>query len=136
MPYRPVIRVPFGKGIAGHVALTGETLNVDDAYSCPLFHSDVDKETGFRTRSVLCCPVKDTSGKMVAVLEVSCWAWCRGVHWAERCAVTVRCEQALNKHAGHFTALDQKALEMFGVHIGNSLSMARLHATAMYVPSC
>ena len=71
-PYRPIIRVPFGKGIAGHVAQTGETLNVNDAYSCPLFHADVDRETGFKTRNVLCCPVTDTSGKRIAVVEVCC----------------------------------------------------------------
>jgi len=29
------IRVPFGKGVAGRVAGTGEIINVDDAYTLP-----------------------------------------------------------------------------------------------------
>ena len=63
--------MPFGKGIAGHVAETGVSLNIKDAYDCELFHSVVDKETGFHTTSVLCCAVTDTSGKRTAVIQVS-----------------------------------------------------------------
>ena len=41
--------------------------------------------------------------------------------------------QALNKKSGHFTDLDQQTLELFSVHLGNSLTMARLHASALCV---
>lgn len=51
------IRVPMGVGIAGYVAMSGETRNVDDTGKEPLFWSDVDKETGYRTKTVLCMPV-------------------------------------------------------------------------------
>lgn len=63
------ISVPLGTGIAGHVAATGETLNIEDAYREPLFWPEVDRKTGYRTKSVLCMPVTDDVGRVVAVLE-------------------------------------------------------------------
>ena len=38
--------------------------------------------------------------------------------------------QALNKRAGVFSALDEQMLEIFAVHLGNSLTLARLHVSA------
>jgi GAF domain-containing protein len=63
------IRVPMGVGIAGHVAMSGETRNVDDTSREPLFWSDVDKQSGYRTKTVLCMPVMDVEGRVVAVVE-------------------------------------------------------------------
>jgi transcriptional regulator with GAF, ATPase, and Fis domain len=39
-------RVPFGVGIAGSVAETGEMINVADAYADSRFIKDVDRRTG------------------------------------------------------------------------------------------
>src|SRR6185503_13174071 len=50
------IRVPIGRGIAGTVAATGETINIPDAYADPRFNQDVDRRTGYRTRTILCAP--------------------------------------------------------------------------------
>jgi hypothetical protein len=36
----------------------------------PAFNPEVDKKTGFRTRSVLTMPVKDQAGKVLAVVQV------------------------------------------------------------------
>ena len=44
------IRVPMDQGIAGHVAQTGELLNIPDAQSHPLFYRNIDQITGFTTR--------------------------------------------------------------------------------------
>jgi adenylate cyclase len=68
---RPVdLRVPITAGIAGHVATTGRTLRVDDAYAHPLFNPEVDRETGFRTRSILCVPIRDRGGQVFAVAQL------------------------------------------------------------------
>ncbi len=68
---RPVdVRVPIGRGIAGHVARSGRALRVDDAYQHPLFNPDVDRETGFRTRSILCVPILDRAGRVCAVAQL------------------------------------------------------------------
>jgi adenylate cyclase len=63
------IRIPIGSGIVGAAAATGETLRVDDAYSDPRFNPDVDRETGFRTRSILAMPVRDRNGRVFAVAQ-------------------------------------------------------------------
>lgn len=64
------IRIPKGKGVAGWVALHGETVNIQDAYFDSRFDQSVDKKTGYRTRSILCGPVKDLKGKTVGVIQV------------------------------------------------------------------
>jgi putative ABC transport system ATP-binding protein len=65
-----VARFPIGTGIAGTVAASGQSLRVDDAYAHPLFNPAVDRETGFRTRSILCIPVRATSGDVIAVAQL------------------------------------------------------------------
>jgi adenylate cyclase len=64
------IRVPLNVGIAGHVAATGKCLNIADVYSHPLFNRDVDRQTGYRTRNVLCMPIFSTKNRVVAVVQL------------------------------------------------------------------
>ncbi len=64
------IRMPLSSGIAGKVATSGESLNISDAYSEPLFNRDVDQRTGFRTRSLLCVPIRDHNGETFAVAQL------------------------------------------------------------------
>jgi adenylate cyclase len=64
------IRVPMDKGIAGHVATTGEPLNVADAYQEPLFNQAIDQKTGYHTKSVLCVPVRDDKNDVIGVVSV------------------------------------------------------------------
>ncbi|XP_060799395.1 cGMP-dependent 3',5'-cyclic phosphodiesterase isoform X5 [Neoarius graeffei] len=63
-------RIPADQGIAGHVATTGKILNIKDAYSHPLFYRGVDDSTGFRTRNILCFPIKDENGDVIGVAEL------------------------------------------------------------------
>ena len=64
------IRIPIATGIAGAVARSGISRNVVEAYRDPLFNPAVDQETGFRTRNILCAPLKDRSGRTFAVVEL------------------------------------------------------------------
>ncbi|KAJ3417077.1 hypothetical protein HDV05_006936 [Chytridiales sp. JEL 0842] len=64
------IRVPMGKGIAGHVATTGEVLNIPDAYHDKRFNRSVDMKTGFRTRDILCMPMRNTQGEVIGVTQI------------------------------------------------------------------
>jgi len=64
------IRFPVGSGIAGAVAETGESIRIDDAYADPRFNRDVDRQTGFRTRSLLSLPVKNFEGRVFAVAQL------------------------------------------------------------------
>jgi HD-GYP domain-containing protein (c-di-GMP phosphodiesterase class II) len=63
------IRVPFGKGIAGHVASSGLTINIKDAYQDQRFNHDLDRLTGYRTRSILAVPLRNVSGHIIGVFE-------------------------------------------------------------------
>lgn len=64
------VRFPVGKGIAGAVAQTGETIRIDDAYADPRFNREVDRSTGYRTRSILCLPITDRAGRLFAVAQL------------------------------------------------------------------
>jgi len=82
------IRLPLGSGIAGQVALTGETINVPDAYADPRFDRNVDLRSGYRTLNMLVVPVWDAPGRtVIGVLQV------------------------LNKRSGPFERRDQMLLE-------------------------
>jgi len=63
------IRIPLRKGIAGHVATSGEIVNIKDCYQDKRFNKAVDRKTGYRTRSMLCMPiVADT--EVIGVLQL------------------------------------------------------------------
>ncbi|MCX7790491.1 MAG: GAF domain-containing protein [Chloroflexaceae bacterium] len=51
-------RVPAGRGIIGHVVATGETVAVNDVSRDPRFYRQIDANSGFVTRSILCVPLK------------------------------------------------------------------------------
>ncbi len=63
-------RIPIDAGIAGHVATTGASLRVDDAYAHPLFNPEVDRKTGFRTKNILCLPLRGQRGQIFAVAQL------------------------------------------------------------------
>jgi HD-GYP domain-containing protein (c-di-GMP phosphodiesterase class II) len=61
--------------IAGYVAITGETLNIPDAYNLSPeagfeFNRDFDKRNKYRTKSMLLVAMKDTEGKIIGVLQL------------------------------------------------------------------
>jgi len=64
------IRIPVGSGIAGAVAQSGEAIRIDDAYANPRFNRDVDRQTGYTTRSILSLPVKNMDGEVFAVAQL------------------------------------------------------------------
>lgn len=64
------IRVPWDKGIAGAVATSGQILNIRDVYKDSRFNPEVDKKTGFKTKSVLAAPMFDIKGKVIGVFQV------------------------------------------------------------------
>lgn len=64
------VRIPIGSGIAGAVAESGQTIRVDNAYADARFNQEVDRMSGFRTRSILCLPIKNRSGRVFAVAQL------------------------------------------------------------------
>lgn len=97
------IRLPIGRGLAGHVAATGETVNVPDAYADPRFDPAVDRQSGYRTRNALVVPVWGTDGEtVVGVIQV------------------------LNRHEGVFERRDQMLLERVAESVGPTIEQISL----------
>ena len=65
----PRISVPRGRGIVGWVLTHGESLLIPNAYADARFYKDADLQTGFRTRSILCAPLKHR-GEVIGVLQI------------------------------------------------------------------
>jgi len=64
------VTVPLGTGIAGQVGLTRELISIPDAYADSRFSPQFDKETGFKTRSILCAPLLSPAGDLVGVIQL------------------------------------------------------------------
>lgn len=64
------IRFPADKGIAGHVAMSGEILNIPDAYKDSRFNPEIDKKTGYLTRNMLTMPLKNREGIILGVFQI------------------------------------------------------------------
>jgi K+-sensing histidine kinase KdpD len=96
------IRLPLGHGIAGHIALTGEIYNNSDVYNDNKFDALIDQKTGYRTKSMLCVPVKDKYGKIVAVFQL------------------------LNKVGGNFTKRDEQFVQALCTHIAIAITNAQV----------
>eukprot|EP00456_Euglypha_rotunda_P022675 TRINITY_DN19055_c0_g1_i7.p1 TRINITY_DN19055_c0_g1~~TRINITY_DN19055_c0_g1_i7.p1 ORF type:complete len:454 (-),score=57.35 TRINITY_DN19055_c0_g1_i7:25-1263(-) len=65
------VRFPINKGLAGHVATTGEIVNIPDCYKDDRFNKQMDVKTGYHTKSMLCMPIfgDDTTKEVIGVLQ-------------------------------------------------------------------
>jgi adenylate cyclase len=84
--HRREIRFSSTEGVGGAVFQSREPMIVDDAYSDSRFNADVDKETGYTTKTILCVPIRTVKDEVIGVA------------------------QCLNKHSGPFTEKDESLL--------------------------
>ena len=97
------IRFPADKGIAGHTLQTGEIINIADAYKDPRFNPDVDKKTGYKTRTILTMPMFNKQHDVFGVFQV------------------------LNKKDGIFTVADEKLLSALSLVASTAIENAQLY---------
>jgi len=64
------IRFPADKGIAGNVFTTGETINIPNAYNDERFNKEIDKKTGYVTKSILTMSMKNRFNQTIGVFQV------------------------------------------------------------------
>ncbi len=69
LPELPEIRVPITQGITGHVARTGEIVNIPYCQTDSRFWRKIDQKTGYKTRSLLAAPLKDTNGELIGIIQ-------------------------------------------------------------------
>ncbi|GAB1599790.1 dual 3',5'-cyclic-AMP and -GMP phosphodiesterase 11-like isoform X2 [Argonauta hians] len=63
-------RYPINIGITGHVATTGDILNIPNAYADCRFDPSSDEIADFKTRSILCIPIKNATGQIIGVSQL------------------------------------------------------------------
>jgi len=63
------IALNFKLGIAGVVAVTGDSLVIGDAAADRRFDASYDRRTGYRTRNILCVPMKNPKGDVLGVIQ-------------------------------------------------------------------
>ena len=63
------VRLEKGQGVAGAVALSGKALLIPDVTKDPRFNPQIDSETGFITKSIICLPLK-IGNRIIGVMEV------------------------------------------------------------------
>jgi HD-GYP domain-containing protein (c-di-GMP phosphodiesterase class II) len=97
------IRMPIGQGLAGAVALSGDIINLTDAYGDARFNREFDAKNGYRTRSVVTVPMRNNKGEVVGVI------------------------QALNSLEGEFTGEDEELLLALGGQAAQAFENVRLH---------
>lgn len=97
------IRVPVGRGIAGWCARKGCLANVPDAYADKRFDPDMDKLLGFRTRNMLCGPMRNLNGEVLGVLQI------------------------INKHGGPFKKTDESLFKAFAYQTAIAIENFRLY---------
>lgn len=104
----PRIVVPEGSGIVGASIQNNETILINNPYQDERFNPEVDKETGYQTRSILCIPVTNTRGEVIGAY------------------------QAVNKMDDqgywYFDERDQKRLTMAAVFCGKTLESQLLYS--------
>lgn len=98
-----ILRIPLGQGIAGFVAKTGSAVNIRDAYKDTRFAQDLDRITGYQTRTVLAVPLRGRDGKALGVFEV------------------------LNKSKGAFTEEDEGLLRILATMAASFIENATLY---------
>jgi transcriptional regulator with GAF, ATPase, and Fis domain len=63
------LRLPADTGIVGETLRTGDSIRVDDAYQDPRFSQQVDKDSGYTTKNLLCVPLVDAKGNRIGAFE-------------------------------------------------------------------
>jgi len=99
---RREIRLLNTSGIAGLVFTSGTGVIINDAHADPRFNQQIDEQTGYTTKSILCAPIKTSRGNVIGVT------------------------QALNKIDGSFTDSDMVLLEAMTTQASITLQNTQL----------
>ena len=64
------IELPINSGIVGDTILTGRRAIIDDVYQDKRFNSDIDKQTGYKTKSMMVIPMYDYEEDIIGAFQV------------------------------------------------------------------
>jgi Nif-specific regulatory protein len=97
-----ILRFDARLGIVGTAVMTGENINVKDAYGDPRFYTAIDGQTGYRTKTLLAVAGRNQQGEVIGAFEV------------------------LNKRVGWFTPRDEESLGALASHLAIAVETAQL----------
>lgn len=63
------VRIPAHAGVVGHAIDTGQPVIIEDAYRDPRFNQEIDKQTGYRTKSLLAIPIRNNEGNIMGAFQ-------------------------------------------------------------------
>jgi signal transduction histidine kinase/ActR/RegA family two-component response regulator len=118
--------LPIGPGsVAGYAALSGEVVNLADAYAPPpgspfTVDASIDRQTGYRTKSILAVPMTTPSGAVIGVLELLNRHPARDHRFES--------VEAIEREAGPFTARAQDLVTALAAQGAVALENSRLYA--------
>ena len=104
--------MPLTNGIAATCARSKGGIIENDVYHSPLFNRSIDINTGFKTTSILACPILSNEGKLLGVVEMI--------------------NKEANKDDGKFTNKDLNLLNAFASFSAVALENSRLKDVATY----
>lgn len=79
-----------------------ESINIKDAYKDSRFNPEVDRQTGYNTKTILCMPIKNMSGECIGVTQM------------------------INKKDGIFTLDDEHLLSSFSAQAAVAIEKTQL----------
>ncbi|MFP6612813.1 MAG: sigma-54-dependent Fis family transcriptional regulator [Pirellulales bacterium] len=91
------LRIPDDAGVVGQVVQTGEPLRVDRREAEEMVDREVDKKLGYETQTLLCVPLRASSGELFGAFEL------------------------INKLEGNFSAADEAGLIELAAHAATAL---------------
>ena len=97
------LRIPDNAGIVGDVVRNGKPVQVDDVTIDERFNADIDKETGYTTRNLLCVPLRNGRGEVTGAFEL------------------------INRLEGDFDSDDLEALEHLAGHAAVAVANTQEH---------
>ena len=118
-----VMRVSMGKGIVSRAVFTGEAVNVYDVHTEPDFARDIwDDEMRERIKNMVCVPVVDSQGRVIAVIQA--------INKIRK-GVVRETDPPTRSERGGFTASDVQVLKVLASHVSVALQVMLEEETEM-----
>ena len=64
------LELPMDSGLVGYSVLSGEKILIDDVYNDDRFNRDIDKATGYSTKSMMVIPMFDSNDDIIGAFQV------------------------------------------------------------------
>jgi len=108
-------------GICGHVATTRQLFNIRDVYDDVRFDRSVDMRTGFRTKSMLVCPIVSAHGNVLGVLQ----AMNKRFEKDDTKKDVKVDEEEFENEEDYFTKDDEQVIQMLSQHASMAIEHSR-----------